>query len=89
MSVVEVDQQKLSVALQFLFMFFCFGLETDKYTKFHHQVLKRYVLLSRISCNDVTYLFCHHLEEDIENLITNTNNALQHTCKDYNIGRES
>lgn len=28
------------------------------------------------------YLFCHHLEKDIEDFITNTNNALHHPCKD-------
>lgn len=36
------------------------------------------VLLKRYQ----NYLFCHHLEKDIEDFITNTNYALHHPCKD-------
>lgn len=31
-----------------------------------------------------TYLFCHHLKEDIKHFITNANNALHHACRDKN-----
>lgn len=67
--------------LQFFLMLFGLGLKqnSDKNIILGLSYgCKVSVLLRRYQ----NYLFCHHLEKDIEDFITNTNYALHHPWKD-------